>query len=120
MDLQWVKCSEGERFCLLRTVVLDRQDREGVYMIWSTNIQRVILIGEGNIKSSLEKHRNDEAVLKYDEPEGRPSCLYATWSFISDENSRKGATSYLTRLYSPAIRAPQVYTGNEVQVNLPQ
>jgi hypothetical protein len=113
MKVSWYRCGMNNEFCLLDKVNLNLpmfDDKNGVYIIWSNNVKRVLKIGSGQIRERLMEHINNPEILIYKD-------LYVTWTFVEGEQML-GIEKYLGDLYEPIIgdRFPDV---TPVVVNLP-
>jgi len=91
--VQWEKCKRGT-WCILFELDLDHDhfnDLEGVYVIWQGEENPVALrAGQGLIRESLIKERNDEDLLA-----GREQHeIYVTWAEVNSR-FRDGVVRYI-------------------------
>jgi len=112
MNLTWGTCGDSGSWCDFLTVNLDHSYfdmRKGVYIIWKAK-GPVIKIGQGIIKDRLSVHRNDEAIISYNN-------LFVTWASVSVQN-RDGVERYLADRLKPRLGDifPDVVP---IKVNLP-
>ena len=84
MQLDWIKCGEGSRYCQLELVDLSNVDTKGVYVIWHSASGKVIRIGQGDIKNRLSQHRRDPAILRH----RGEATLLVSWAEIPTEVMR--------------------------------
>ena len=111
----WVKCgTQGDRWCPLETVVLDKVDTYGVYLIWQDVSGQVLYVGQGSIKDRLMEHRQNPSFLEH-RGEGR---LLVTWISEGDESRRRGIESYLLNAFKPLLNI-QMPSVPGIAVNLP-
>lgn len=97
LQLQWIKC--GEIYCPLENVDLSDVKTEGVYIIWHAgNPSRVVRVGQGNIASRLNAHRNDREILAY----AKYGTLRVTWATVPAAQ-RDGVERYLADKWKPLI-----------------
>jgi hypothetical protein len=103
MQVTWVK-SEADTWLKLTTFDLSSiGTKRGVYMIWHTGKPgRVVRVGQGDIAARLTEHREDPAILAYDN-------LRVTWATVSAAQL-DGVERYLADHWKPLIgdRFPNV------------
>ncbi len=114
MELQWIKCGPGDRYCHLELVNLGEVTCDGVYIIWNSSSGKVIRIGQGDIRQRLQSHRLDPNILVY----RGGSTLLVTWAEVPAHEIRLQIERYLDRIFAPIVptNAPP---GSYLQVNLP-
>ncbi|MBI3439009.1 MAG: hypothetical protein HY054_10275 [Proteobacteria bacterium] len=120
----WVKNTQGG-WLPLEAADLSNVTTEGVYLIWhgayslqdargqnQTQLGRWVRVGQGIVKSRLEAHRLDPAILAY-----RRGDLYVTWAAVQAAH-RDGVERYLGELLKPLVaeRFPQA---QPIPVRLP-
>jgi hypothetical protein len=101
IQVQWVKCGNGDNWCPLETLNLDSVgDTAGVYIIWHAgNPARVVRVGQGNpIKDRLSAHRKDQQILAY----RKSGILLVTWAYVP-LNQRDGVEKYLSETWNPLV-----------------
>jgi len=114
--VQWEKCKRGT-WCILLELDLDHRhfsDMEGVYIIWQGEENPVALrIGQGLIRESLERERNDKELLACREQHE----LYVSWAQVNPR-FRDGVVRYIAEALKPKLESayPDVVP---VGVNLP-
>jgi len=117
MKVDWIKCSNGNVWCLLNSVDLTDtcfDNLIGVYVIWhGGNPPITVKIGQGDIRDRFTAHRNDQSIQKYDN-----LGLFVTWAEV-DANSLDGVEKFLGDELQPLVgtRFPNV---TAIQVNLPE
>jgi CheY-like chemotaxis protein len=114
--VQWEKCKRGT-WCILSELDLDHghfDDMEGVYVIWQGAENPVALrAGQGLIRKSLARERNDKDLLAYTENHE----LYVTWAEVNPR-FRDGVLRYV--LGALKLEFEDNYpTVRPVRVNLP-
>ena len=118
IPLNWVKCGETNQFCRLQSVILHDVDYNGVFIIWSTWDNKVLIVGEGNIKHHLEEYRSQDNFVKA-YLTVRPDSVLVTWARLDDRESRFGVVAFLRNRYSP-ILSVQITAGSPpLETNLP-
>lgn len=113
VTLQWVKC-EDEAWCSLEHVDLANVWDVGVYVIWHSGPPpNIVRVGQGDIASRLQAHRNDQAILNF----RAFGELLVTWA-AAPPDQVDGIERYLVGYYRPLIadRYPDV---RAIAVNLP-
>lgn len=100
MQVNWVKCGNGDNWCPLETVNLDSVgDVSGVYIIWHEgNPGRVVRVGQGVIRDRLSAHRSDREILAY----RTSGTLRVTWAAVSSA-LRDGVERYLANTWRPLV-----------------
>jgi hypothetical protein len=112
MNLKWVKCNDGQSWCTLAKVSLDKVATTGVYVIWKPgNPGQVVHLGQGNIAARLSSHRGNPVIMKHGDD------LRVTWAAVPAADL-DGVERYLYDKYQPieGQRAPDV---PPTPVNLP-
>ena len=106
----WVKCSRGV-WCPLERLNLSTVTGSGVYVIWAGN--KWVYVGQGDIASRLQGHRNDSAILAYRDS----GPLMVTWAILPASQT-DGIERYLADTLVPAVgeRHPATLP---IPVNLP-
>lgn len=117
MTVEWGTCGDDSHWCNLRALNLESPVflRNGVYIIWHEgNPGRVIYIGQGDLATRLEIHRNDDRILQY----ARKGTLRVTWAIVPRQDQRNGIERYLADYWKPLIgkRFPNV---EPISVNSP-
>lgn len=115
IQVRWTKCGNSSSWCPLETVNLSQVTTEGVYIIWyvGKNNNRVIRVGQGNIRERLSAHRNDKEILEY-KSKGK---LLTTWAAVP-ASQKNGIEKYLANYYNPLLG---IYpNATPIAVNLPQ
>lgn len=104
LQLSWIKC-QGDVWCSLLKVNLEKVTATGVYVIWHAGDNpRTVRVGQGNIADRLSVHRNDENITQYSE-----HGLYVTWASVSAKQM-DGVEAYLADILNPleGERFPEV------------
>lgn len=115
MQLKWIKC-QGDVWCHLNTVNLQHQhfdDMDGVYVIWHGGENAAtVKVGQGNIRSRLQSHRNDPVIQKFSN-----LGLFVSWAKVSSYQ-KDGVEKYLGIHLNPIVaeRFPDI---NPIEVNYP-
>ena len=91
----WVKCSGGV-WCELERLNLGTVTGSGVYVIWAGN--RWVYVGQGEIASRLQEHRNDGRVLAH----RNSGPLMVTWATLP-AGQMDGVERYLEDTLAPAV-----------------
>ncbi len=114
--IAWEKCKKGT-WCTLSELDLDHEhfnDMVGVYVIWQGEENSVALrVGQGLIRESLVRERNNEDLLAYREQHE----LYVTWAEVNPR-FRDGVLRYVSEALKPQLGKsyPNV---RPIRVNLP-
>ena len=96
LQLDWIKCNNGNSWCPLTGVDLSSVSTNGVYIIWhSGNPSRVVRVGQGDIANRLSAHRNDPAITQY-------PGLWVTWAAVPAAQ-RDGVERYLGDTWRPLV-----------------
>ncbi len=113
MILNWVRCGEDRHFCSLEWLNLTNTSDVGVYIIWCSG-DRVVRVGQGDIRERLSEHRRDNNILRH-RSRGQ---LLVSWASVSDSCLRGKVERYLGDALDPIEggRFPDV---TPTQVNLP-
>jgi len=117
LALHWHRC-KGDVWGGLSRVDLAHPhftDREGVYVIWSSNGGRCVRVGQGNIRKRLTEHRADPEIALHRPVRGE---LLVTWADV-DSWHRNGVERFLGEELSPLVgnRFPDA---PRIEVNLPR
>jgi hypothetical protein len=107
IHVDWRKC-EGQQWCSLDRVNLDKIHEEGVYIIWSG--KQVVYVGQGIVRDRLASHRSDPRLTRFRDKR-------VTWASVT-KRDRDGVERFLADRLSPVVGeahpdAPQI------GVNLP-
>lgn len=109
MRVKWVRY-KNKSWCQLNTLNLDKVKSFGIYVIWKPQ-SNVIRIGQGDVASELQSHRNNPSISKFG------NNLLVTWATIP-ELYLDGVERFLYEQFSP-IHADRITTSRLVRVNLP-
>lgn len=99
LQVQWIKCAEGARYCSLEAVDLSGVTVTGVYVIWQDASGVVVRVGQGNIKDRLTAHRSDPGILQH----RGDGVLLVSWARLDNEEQRRRVERWLGRMYNPTI-----------------
>ena len=113
MLLSWNRCTNGN-WCNLEYIDLSKISVIGVYVIWhGAPNPKVVRVGQGDVSSRLNDHRNSNEVMKYKTNGG----LYVTWANVPS-NLLGGVEVFLGNLFQPlvGVRFPNV---TPIPVNSP-
>lgn len=115
MQVTWKKCGDDGHWCSLENLDLDSVgDTAGVYIIWHEgNPARVVRVGQGRIRDRLDAHRNDPAILAYNQY----GKLRVTWASVPS-NERDGVEKYLSKTWVPLV-GDAFPEANPIAVNSP-
>ena len=114
LRLNWMKC-QGNVWCGLTTLRLDKVTEHGVYVIWHDGDSgRYVYVGQGDVSDRLGKHRADTTITEY----STFGTLYATWASVS-ELYMDGVERYLADQLQPLV-GPNHPDVTPIVVNLPQ
>jgi hypothetical protein len=98
LNLQWVK-SQAETWLEFQTFNINSVDADGVYIIWhGGNPGRVVYVGQGDVKSRLQAHRNNTEITKY----AKDGTLYVTWASVP-AHQKDGVERYLANTWNPLV-----------------
>ena len=109
--VNWVKCSR-DVWCALERLTLSTVRGTGVYAIWAGNTW--VYVGQGDIASRLQVHRNDSTILAH-RSNGE---LMVTWAVVVPPNQMDGIERYLADTLRPVV-GKQYPAVLPIPVNLP-
>ncbi|MBF0571367.1 MAG: GIY-YIG nuclease family protein [Candidatus Omnitrophica bacterium] len=116
MDLSWIKC-DGAQWCQLSNVNLAHSHfdgLEGIYIIWHGQPNpAVVYVGQGNIRDRLTQHRQNPAILAY-----QNQGLYVTWAGV-EAQYRDGIERFLADLWRPKVGEQHPSAVSSITVNSP-
>jgi len=116
LNLNWTKC-QGDVWASLININLTHPNLdniEGVYIIWHGGRNpRVVRVGQGIVRDSLNLHRKKKAILQYK----NSGPLYVTWATV-DAQYRDGVERYLTESLEPLVD-DHALTAPRIEVNFP-
>ena len=112
MILNWVRCGEDRHFCSLERLNLTNTNAAGVYIIWSSG-DRVVRIGQGDIRDRLSEHRRDNNILRH-RSRGQ---LLVSWASVKPPQ-RSGVERYLSDMLDP-IEGSRFPDASPIETNLP-
>jgi hypothetical protein len=112
LSIDWLKC-QNDVWCSFDNLQLDNEhfnDLNGVYIIWSASIRKVVRIGSGIIKNRIAEHRENKEITQYTE-------LKVTWAKVN-KSQMEGVEKFLADTYEPLVgeRFPDRMP---ISVNLP-
>ena len=95
---QW----EGSVGCPLESCTFDNVNADGVYIIWyEANWHYVVYVGQGDIASRLNKHKQDPQILHY----RKDGPLLVTWAAVPP-SQKDGVERYLADQLRPLEGRP--------------
>jgi len=98
MQVSWIKSTTGTWLPLM-AVDLSNVNTFGVYMIWhGGNPARVVRLGQGDIRSRLNAHRNDRTITAY----GQHGTLMVTLAAVP-AGQADGVERYLANTWPPLV-----------------
>lgn len=99
LELEWIKCANGNAWCPFQTVKLDEVNTFGVYIIWHTgNPSRVVRLGQGNVADRIIAHRDDPKITQYESH----GTMRVTWAAVAPSQV-DGVERYLADQWSPLV-----------------
>ena len=113
MILNWVRCGTDRRFCSLERLNLTDTSDDGVYIVWCSG-DRVVRVGQGDIRERLSEHRRDNNILRH-RSRGQ---LLVSWASVNDPRLRGKIERYLGDTLDP-IEGEKFPDVAPMQVNLP-
>ena len=113
MILNWVRCGTDRRFSSLERLNLTDTSDDGVYIVWCSG-DRVVRVGQGDIRERLSEHRRDNNILRH-RSRGQ---LLGSGASVSDPRLRGKIERYLGDTLDP-IEGEKFPDVAPMQVNLP-
>lgn len=113
LNVTWVKSIQNE-WLKFQTFNIDSANSDGVYIIWhGGNPGKVVYVGQGDVKSRLQAHRNNTEITNY----AKAGILYVTWASVS-ASQKDGVERYLADTWNPLVGDAHPNT-NPIAVNSP-
>lgn len=98
LNLNWVKYQPGS-WVEFQTYDMSNVTADGVYIVWHRgNPGKVVYVGQGDVKSRLQAHRNNAEITKY----AKVGTLYVTWAFVP-AHQKDGVERYLANTWNPLV-----------------
>ncbi len=113
INLNWLKSQSGG-WLPFSSVQLENVKSNGVYLIWHAgNPGRVVYVGQGDIASRIQAHRNRPDITAY----GSHGMLHVTWANVP-AHLMDGVERHLADRWSPLI-GDAYPTASPIVVNSP-